>query len=353
MKRKELPRSIFVVIVLVVLAIAIPLSGGCRPAPAPAPAPGVTPAEPIYHWRGQCAQYVQQVTDYWQPWADDLEAASGGRVELDIFASGELMPYERVFPAVQGGTLEFGVGFTEAVGAVPTETAKFSSYVPFGYQSDLDVLTMWDYYGLDKPFTEGWEDLGGIKLLDCWTGDPAHIITNRPIEKLEDLQGLKLVAIPSVGEILKPFGVTIVDLPMEEFYLAGSTGVIDGLAGWCGATEAYVNGYGEVFPYFLSQPVGVWLCLNFMNLDTWNSLPKDMQDIILLSMRAHRMRTVLYYWEGEQKYVQYEIVTTLPEEDWAQIRDTAVGYWEQWAGDSPKCQRILEILEEYSEVSGR
>ena len=353
MKGKGLPRSIFLVIVLVVLAIAIPLSGGCRPAAAPAPAPGVPPAEPIYHWRAQSAQYVQQVTDYQRPWADDLEAALGGRVKIDIYASGELMPYEQVFPAVQKGTLELGIGFTEAVGTVPTETAPFSSYVPFGYQSDLDVLTMWDYYGLDKPFIESWEALGGIKFLDCWTGDPAHIITNRPIEKIEDLQGLKLVSIPSVAEILKPLGVTVVDLPMEEFYLAGSTGVIDGLAGWCGATETYVNGYGEVFPYFLSQPVGVWLCYNFMNLDTWNSLPEDIQNTILLSMHDFRNRTLLYYWEGEKKYVRYETVTTLPEEDWAQIREIAESKWEEWAGDSAQCQRILAVLEEYKEVSGR
>lgn len=353
MKRKELPRSIFLVIALVVLAIAIPLSGGCTPAPAPGPAPGVTPAEPIYHWRGQASQYVVQVEDYWQPWADELEAALGGRAELEIFSAGELMPDSQVFQAVQKGTLDFGLGLSSPIAGVPTETVKFGSYCPFGWENDLDLLVMWDYYGLDEPYTEAWEELGGIKFLNVWTGDPGHIITSKPVRSWEDLQGLKLVAYDNVAAILGEAGAVCVDIPVEEFFLAGTTGVIDGLAGWCGAYESYANGFYEVFPYFLTQPLGVWHNFDIVNLETWNSLPSDVQDAILVSLHAHRMRTVQYYWYGELKSYQYHTLTTMPEEDWAKLVEIGERYWDEWAKDGPKAQQIVDIVRTYRQECGR
>lgn len=366
MKRKNLLKLIVGVTLVAIMAVAIPLLSGCAaPAPEPTPEPTPTPTpeptpepepaeeQPVFKLRGQAAQYSQQVNDYWLPWADKVEAMSGGRIEIEVFATGELMPDGQVFLALQMGTLDFALGHLENFCGAATETQMFGGYIPFAWETDLDLLVMWDYYGLDVPWSAAWEELGGVKVLDIWTGDPGLILTSKPVESYEDLAGLKLNAYTNVAEVLVDAGVSSIVLPAEEYYLAGTTGVLDGLAGWCGVKESYVNGFYEVFPYTLTNSLGVWQCFNVINLETWNSLPDDLQSILLESLHALRATTMIYYWEGEMRYRPYMKMTTLPDEDWDRVRTIAEGKWDEWAAGKPKAQAIIEIIRRYREESGR
>lgn len=344
MKREQLLKLILGISLVAVLAIALPLAGGCAPEPA-APTE-VAEEPPIYHWRMQTVYGAIWADILVAPWAEGIEEASGGRVEIDVYTSDELMPCEEMFRAVQTGTLDIIQSTGLDIGGEP-DIVDFEGFVPLGWDSGIDFLVLWEYEGLGELYTAAWEELGGIHVIGAQPSDPTHIITTRPIEKYEDFQGLKIVANRNTAVIFEGAGVTSVNLPKEEFYLSGLTGIIDGLM-WCGATESYSSGWHEVFPYFVSQPVGgAWNMYLMANGELWDSLTSDIQAIVTQSNASLALAQVLYYAHGEEESRQYMKVTTLPDEDWAKVVEQAFNAWDVWGQKSPRCAEIFRILEEH------
>ena len=347
MKKKELLKTMIIVSLVAVLAIAIPLAGGCAPKPA---APGeVAPPEelPFYTLRAQAGYCAPETDALVRPYMKRIEEASGGRIRFEIYTCGEIVPDDQALTAVQAGTLDMIHG-TGSHTAAPLDISPLDSAAPFAWASAMELTTLWYEKGLEEIFTEAYEEMGGIKVIGFVPADPTNIMTNRPIYHFEDLDGLKLDAMANVAEILEIAGVTSVAMPREELYLAGQTGVIDGLADM-GATEGHANGFEELFPYLLHNPInGAWLVWWIMNEDTWNSLPEDLQDIILNGMKAATVDTLLYYYEGEAACRKYFTVTHMPAEEWNQLSEYALGKWDGYAEASPRAAKLVQILRDYN-----
>jgi hypothetical protein len=60
-----------------------------------------------------------------------------------------------------------------------------------------------------------------------------------------------------------------------------------------------------------------------------------------------------WYWWGEAHYRtkggKLEL-TTIPEEEWAQVEAEAVKYWDEIGGTSPRCAKVVQILKDYAET---
>ena len=347
MKRKELPKPVIVLIV-VALALAIPIMSGCRAA-----APEVTPPEaeevPTYHWRMQAVWMPAQVNDILRPWCDQLEEELAGRADVTIetYCIGELVPPEEMLPALQAGTLELVMGSGTDL-AAPGSLITVGEVVPFGWNSGLEAITLFKTRGLEDLMRAAYEDLGGIHYLGPAPVDPFHLISSRPIRNYEDLAGLKIDGFEHLVAPLIDAGAESVKIPPEEIYLAGQTGMIEAIA-WCGATEAYTNGWHEPFPYFLTQPLsGGAICNYLINKELWESLPADVQETINTSIEALQMRQLLYYYGSEPKYRDYFTLTTMPGEDWARVKANQEKYTDEWAAASPENKQYFEILTEFN-----
>lgn len=344
MKRQNLLKLI---VVVTVVAIAIPLSCGCAPVPAPPTGPAAEPE--VINLRFQTTCMPAQYTAYQRPWLDRIEAASNGRVKIEGFTSCELVPDDQLIPALKDGTVDISWTTGPCV-AVPIDLAPLEGYIPFGWENAMEAKVLYEDEGLKGLFFEAWEEIDGIKMLGMQTGDPSQLLTSRPVETFEDLAGLKLVGFENVASILDDAGATSIMIPPEEFYLAGQTGVIDGIGGWCGAQEGHDNGWYEVFPYILEQPFGGgWIMWTIFCEDTWNSLPEDIQDLFILSMGDLANATMTFYYGGQESYLQYYTVTTFSDEDWMRLEDIAMKTWDEWAEISPRCNQVIQILKEHKE----
>jgi len=139
-----------------------------------------------------------------------------------------------------------------------------------------------------------------------------------------------------------------VNVPVEEFYLSGQTGILDALA-WCGATEAKNNSWNEVFPYFLTNNIGGNALLNYLaNEKSWKALPPDLQQIIIVGLKAGALKKLLYYYNGEPANWKYYKTTSLSTEDWAKIRASQEKRWAELAKKSPRCAAIVKIYMDYN-----
>jgi TRAP-type C4-dicarboxylate transport system substrate-binding protein len=106
------------------------------------------------------------------------------------------------------------------------------------------------------------------------------IWTVKKVEKPSDLKGLRIGGIsPAANEFVKALGAVPKVVGIEEGYTAVERGVIDGW--WITFEDVVSTGMHEVLPYIIDHP---WYCDNdtfVMNPDFFNSLPKNIQNLLI------------------------------------------------------------------------
>ncbi len=128
------------------------------------------------------------------------------------------------------------------------------------------------------------------ELIDAWTAqnqkflggsavDTYHLMTNFPVESLDDLNGRKILAPGASAAWLEGTGAVAVDGGLTTYYTQISTGVADGvLTILTGAPPYRIH---EVAPYITLVGIGAQLTGGMaINLDTWNRLPEDIRTVL-------------------------------------------------------------------------
>jgi TRAP-type mannitol/chloroaromatic compound transport system substrate-binding protein len=212
--------------------------------------------------------------------AKHVKVMSGGALNIQVFAGGELVPPLETFSAVsQGTTVQLGHGAAYYwAGKIPA--AQFFSAVPFGMNAQ--GMNAWFYGG------------GGLKL---WQElyRPYHLVPfpmgnsgvqmggwfRKKINSLADLKGLKM-RIPGLGgKVMAKAGANPVLLAGGEIYTALERGTIDATE-WVGPYHDLRLGLYRAAKYYYypgwHEP-GTALEL-IVNLKAWESLPKELQTIV-------------------------------------------------------------------------
>jgi len=211
--------------------------------------------------------------------AKNIEAMSAGRIKIEVYAGGALVPPLQTFDAVSQGTVELGHGAAYYwAGKVPA--AQFMSAVPFGMNANGmnawfyggDGLTLWRE--LYKPFNVIPFPVGS-------TGVQMGGWFNKKIKSVEDLKGLKM-RIPGLGgKVLAKAGGTPVLLAGGEIYTSLERGNIDATE-WMGPFHDKRLGLNRAAKYYYTpgwHEPGTMLEL-IVNQKAWDSLTPDLQKMI-------------------------------------------------------------------------
>lgn len=229
--------------------------------------------------------------------ADNVRAMSNGRINIKVYAGGELIPALQTFDAVSQGTVEMGHGSAYYwAGKIPE--AQFFSTVPFGMTPR--GMNAWLYHG------------GG---LDLWREvyEPFHVVPfplgntgvqmggwfNKEINSVDDLSGLRM-RIPGLGgKVFAKAGGNPVLLAGSEVYTSLERNTIDATE-WIGPYHDQRLGlYRAAKHYYYPgwHEPGTVLELT-VNKRAWDSLPADLKAII---SHAAESENVLMLSEMEQK----------------------------------------------------
>src|SRR5207237_2953746 len=126
-----------------------------------------------------------------------------------------------------------------------------------------------------------------VKLLAVFTHGPGQMFnTKRPINKVEDLSGMKIRTGGGVAEeMARALGASAFVKPAPESYELLSSGVADGTFFPLESIISFMLGsvvkYASLFPGgFYSSSFGF-----FMNEDKWNKLTNQDQDAITSRLR--------------------------------------------------------------------
>ncbi|MGB3296594.1 MAG: TRAP transporter substrate-binding protein [Phormidesmis sp.] len=209
---------------------------------------------------------------------DRISALTNGRFTIDPYAAGEIVPGLQVLDAVQEGTVECGHSAAYYyVGKNPA--LAFGTTVPFGLNAQQQ--NAWYYHGggLDT-MNRLYADFGVIGFPAGNTGVQMGGWFKNQIQSTSDLKGLKM-RIPGLGgEVMTQLGVNVQVLPGGEIFLALDRGAIDA-AEFVGPYDDEKLGLHEAAQYYYYP--GWWepgATLDAtVNLDAWNTLPEEYQEI--------------------------------------------------------------------------
>jgi TRAP-type C4-dicarboxylate transport system substrate-binding protein len=203
-------------------------------------------------------------------WCQEVEKKTNGRVKVTYFAGGTLVPAAQIYPGVVKGIADIGLSFMGYTwGRFPLSEVIEQ---PIGYKSGyVGTKLANEFYKKFKP-----KEFDDAKVLFLHTSPPHLLFAKKPINRLEDLQGLK---IRTNSPIAKALGAVQVGMPMSEAYDALSKGVVQGIIGPYEPMKGFrlaevVNHSIEYGNAFVGGAFVV------MNKDKWNAFPADIQKII-------------------------------------------------------------------------
>jgi TRAP-type mannitol/chloroaromatic compound transport system substrate-binding protein len=214
-----------------------------------------------------------------------IEAASGGRLRITVYAAGELIPPFEVFDAVSRGTAEMGHG-AAYYWKGQEEAAQFFTAMPFSMTAQ--EMNGWLYYGGGlELYRELYAPHDLIPFPAGSTGTQMGGWFNKEINTLADLQGLKM-RIPGLGgEVLKRAGGTPVTLPGADIFTALQTGSIDATE-WIGPYNDVSFGFHKAARYYYypgwQEPGPILECI--VNREAFDALPDDLRAIVELACSA-------------------------------------------------------------------
>ena len=240
---------------------------------------------------GQAAdRFRWKMVTTWQPnfpilqegatrFAHQVKTMTGGRLDIRVFAGGELIPPMQTFDAVAQGTVQMGHGAAYYwAGKIPA--AQFFTSVPFGMNAQ--GMNAWYYGGGGLAlYREIYAPFGLVPFPMGNTGVQMGGWFKKKINSVADLKGLKM-RIPGLGgKVMAKAGVNPVLLAGGEIYTALERGTIDATE-WIGPYHDLRLGLYRAADYYYypgwHEP-GPTLEL-IVNSKAWASLPEDLRLVV-------------------------------------------------------------------------
>lgn len=280
------------------------------------------------------------------PWANYVEKASNGRIKVQLHSSCELVPDENMLPALKAGTLDAIIYHAQCNPSL-TDLGIIETSLVFGLRNQNEQMCFFKHRGYEELVREDYANYG-VHYIGPTLFDPSiTLITTKPVEKISDLKGLKISSFESMIKPFIVFGSVQINIPADELYLAGKTGVVDGLV-WGGVPCYYYNSWHEVYPYLLDESLGNF-CMNLIfNNNVWNSLPEDIQAIFELSLSWMTEHSQNLYYNDESKYRTEFISSKFSKEERDQMIEVAIQYWDELATKNERLKTAIQMYKDYN-----
>lgn len=159
--------------------------------------------------------------------ADVVAAKSGGKIKVQLFLNGTLGSDQATLSSIKGGTVEMAVMNSGILSSEVKALSVFDFPFLFANEKESDAIA-------DGPIGQKMHaqlQERGVMGLAYWELGFRNITTSkRPLNKVEDIEGLKLRVIPSPINVdwVKALGANPTPLPFPEVYAALEQGAIDG-----------------------------------------------------------------------------------------------------------------------------
>lgn len=270
-------------------------------------APVVTPAaDKVYELTisttGPLTDEYNQVTIAWGKW---LYHASNGKIKLTIIPNNQACKVTDHYESSVSGIVDMGfqmIGFSP--GRFPLSEVGSLSGIFDTLATRRGSLAGMALY---EKYPEFQAEFPDAKFIFYTHNVSYHYFTTKkPLKGPEDLKGLMQIEIgPANSAILKYFGGSPQNVAMEDTYDSMAKGVVDGHTVGYTAVDQF---YPDLLNYGMEVGLQDTPWLVAMNLNTWNSLPADLQKLFE-GENAKRVASVMgSVWDESAKICKQNVV---------------------------------------------
>ncbi len=311
---------------LAVVLLALTAAGASTPAPVAAQ------AKPIVWNLPHISAPTYYHTINYTAFGNKVKEKSGGRMEIRFHAASSLYPGPELLPAVLDGRAEIGPVLASYLTDVLLEMGPLE--LPFMTSSMEEHKKA--AFALRGFYTEMLAKKG-LKMLAMSTWPSQQIFSTAPIRTVADWKGKKIrVYGADSANITRILGGAPVNIAFGEVYSALEKKTVDGAM--TSATNAEPMKFFEVAKYvdywYLAGAAQEWIVAN---QKAWDSLPKDLQQIVLDAIKETNLEEkewgdAIAFDERVRKRLPELGITIVdpPKEELAKARQAAKAAWDTW-----------------------
>ncbi|HEX4411196.1 MAG TPA: TRAP transporter substrate-binding protein [Xanthobacteraceae bacterium] len=277
---------------------------------------------------------------------EDLEKASGGRIEVQVYPASQLGPIPREIEGVQLGSIQVYIGPVDFFVGVDPRFGVFSA--PMVFRDDVNAAATVADPDMRKAMFDlvAPKRMVGIATLNLGAADYG---AKKSIMRLADFSGKKLRINGTELERQKmaKLGATGIGMPLSEVVPALDQGTIDGT----------ISGLSVFVAFKMNDLVKVITVTNdtFINSiavvsKTWlDTLPPDLQKIVTDTAAADATKTQQWEFDFNKKLESDwsalgGTVVKLPAEDLAQMKTLLDPVADDATKDQPAVRDMLKMV---------
>ena len=229
------------------------------------------------------------------PFVEKVNQKAAGRLKISWVGPEAVPPFEQLKPLREG-----------LFDALYTHAAYHLGEVALGVGMSLFSASGKERRaaGLNKIVDEAYRKKANVTYLSAMAGGGYQLLLKRKIDRA-DLTHFKIRTSPFYDPMVKALGGAPVRTTEGEMYSALEKGVVDG-ATWTALGCLEYKMY-EVVKYMVRPYYGEGLGQIMVNLDSWNRLSKDLQDLltnVAIEVEEESRVTILGLIEKEDKELQ-------------------------------------------------
>ena len=277
--------------------------------------------------------------------AELVEEKTDGRITVQNFHGGTLGSQPDAIEQVRVGALQIGNFNLGPIGPIAPEANVVS--LPFVFRDMEHMHRALDGEAGDR-ISQGMADKGLIALAWYDSGARSFYNSQKPIEKPEDVQGMKVRVMNNdlYSGMISALGGNPSPMAFSEVYQSLKTGVVDGAENNWPSYES--TGHFEVAGYYSnSQHLIIPECV-CINADLWNSLsPEDQEAVKEAARESAELQRELWAERAEasREKVMAAGVKFNDIADKKAFQDAMKPVYDKYLADNPDIAPLVELIQ--------
>ncbi|MCL2913070.1 TRAP transporter substrate-binding protein [Shewanella corallii] len=288
--------------------------------------------------------------------AQRVKEMSDGRLIITIDSKNKHKAPLGIFDMVRAGQYQMGHSASYYWKGKDLNTMFFTTR-PFGMTATEQYA--WFYYGGGMELMQQvYQPYGLLSFPGGNTGNQMGGWFRKEIKSIDDLKGLKMRIPGFAGEVISKLGASPVNIPAGELYTALERNTIDALE-WVGPSLDLRMGFQKVAPFYYTGWHEPATELQFLiNEKAFNSLPEDLQQILMVAMRASAYD--MYAQSMHENALNLEKIATqypdiqirtFPASIMLELQRANDQLIEQFKQQDPLTRKIIESQERYQGIA--
>lgn len=300
----------------------------------------------------------KSIAGSWHWYGDEIEKQTNGRVKFEYFPLSGLFSPAAVRDNMLAGTADL-CNLSASTEDQRMPLAGIFSLPTVVFPNDVagTVAASNTAIELISEFPDLAAEFNIFKIIAYQYLTAYGLFTKTPIYLPSELKGMKIRAAAMHAEFINSVGGGAVNIVPPKTYMSLKTGVIDG--GILSMSQISDYKLWEIGKDFTDVYMGRTLFSIIMNKESWNALPKDIQQIMdAVSDSMVRKGAEIMHAENDEGLEKYlaqggQIIKLKPEQEkaWDDAKAGLNNYWVEEMNKKGKGEVAKKMLKRFKEIA--